>query len=87
MNKRILSLCLASSLFAACASTTVQVIDKHSNLPVACATVTAVNGNVYSPAVLTNVYGEAVAPTLPIGVKALVIKKPGYDTKRVEVSP
>lgn len=76
---------VASSLvLVSCAGqSNVRVIDSKNKLPIYEASVVGVNGNVSSSAYLTDVNGLAPEPTLPVGVQALVIKKSGYNTKRV----
>lgn len=72
------------ALLASCAgkASFVRVIDAKDKLPVYGATVVGVNGNLVSSAVVTNADGVATEPTLPTGVRELVIKKSGYNTKR-----
>jgi len=85
---RIFSATLVAVLFAACATTPIiQVLDAGDKLPVAGAKVTAVNGDLSSAPVYTDAAGEAAAPELPNGTKAVVISKPGYVTKTAPILP
>lgn len=79
---------VAASL-SSCASGggAINVINYKTKDPVRSASITAVNGNYSSEPVYTDSDGNATAPTLPMGAKHLVIKKSGYSTQTVKISP
>lgn len=89
MNKALIALCALTivSALSSCVTTDLQVVNQKTKAPVPSASIVAVNGNYSSSAVYTDANGYAVAPTLPMGAKELVIKKSGYQSKTVKISP
>jgi hypothetical protein len=82
-----LSLLLAGVALAlsSCATTTVQVIDSGSKLPVGGAAVRGVNGDLSTGSTYTDANGYTAQPVLPNGVREIVVTKSGYNTKRVKL--
>lgn len=84
--KSLSKLLFASSCLAlvSCTTPLVQVIDSNTKYPVGGAAVTGVNGNLSTAPNYTDANGYAAEPTLPTGVREIVVTKSGYNTKRLK---